>query len=126
MVVMNVRFSHQSRRCESPSEATAESPMLALELMRGTNRIHWRAYAMPSARPSVERPTQQQAKQPQIVPRLLTIPQAAVYLAATVWAVRALLWSRKIPHVVIGKRHLIDRGDLDRFIDRKLNECGDA
>jgi excisionase family DNA binding protein len=65
---------------------------------------------------------QQQPRQ-QITPRLLTIKQAAGYLSATVWAVRELLWSDTISHVVIGRRHLVDRGDLDRYIDKELSNC---
>lgn len=57
----------------------------------------------------------------QITPRLLTIKQAAAYASATVWAIRELLWNDTIPHVVIGRRHLVDRGDLDRFIDAQLS-----
>src|SRR4051812_40160171 len=65
----------------------------------------------------------QQKSQQEITPRLLTIKQAATYLSATIWSVRELLWSDRIPHVVIGRRHLIDRGDLDRYIDRQLSNC---
>ena len=54
-----------------------------------------------------------------ITPRLLTIKEAARYCSCAVWAIRELLWSRTIPHVVIDRRHLIDRGDLDRFIDER-------
>jgi excisionase family DNA binding protein len=50
-------------------------------------------------------------------PRLLTIPQAAEYLSATVWYVRTLLWHGTLPFVRAGKRHLIDIRDLDRFVD---------
>jgi excisionase family DNA binding protein len=64
----------------------------------------------------------QQKYQQEITPRLLTIKQAATYLSATIWSVRELLWSDSIPHVVIGRRHLIDRGDLDRYIDTQLNK----
>ena len=58
-----------------------------------------------------------------ITPRLLTIQEAARYLSATVWATRALLWSKELRHVQIGKRHLIAREDLDQFINTKLQEC---
>jgi excisionase family DNA binding protein len=53
----------------------------------------------------------------QPVPRLLTVPQAAAYLACTVPAVRALQWSRSVPFLRIGKRVVFDRGDLDRYVD---------
>ena len=50
-------------------------------------------------------------------PRLLTVPQAALYLACTVAAVRQLQWSRAVPFLKIGKRILFDRADLDRYVD---------
>ena len=37
-----------------------------------------------------------------VSPRLLTVPQAASYLSASVWAVRSLAWSREVPSVRIG------------------------
>lgn len=74
------------------------------------------------ASPKASAQAKQQSHQQQITPRLLTIKQAAVYLSAATWAVRELLWSRTIPYVAIGRRHLIDRGDLDRYIDDKLRE----
>ena len=55
-------------------------------------------------------------------PRLLTIKQAAQYLSCAVWQVRTLLWSKEIPHLKLGKKFLIDRDDLDSFIDRRLRE----
>lgn len=58
-----------------------------------------------------------------ITPRLLTIQEAARYLSATVWATRALLWSKQLKYIKIGKRHLIAKEDLDRFVDSKLAEC---
>jgi excisionase family DNA binding protein len=50
------------------------------------------------------------------LPRCLTVPQAAAYLACTVPAVRALQWSRSVPFLRIGKRVVFDRHDLDAFI----------
>jgi len=50
-------------------------------------------------------------------PRLLTIKQASVYLSCTVWALRELVWKRKIPNVRIGQRLLFDRADLDKFVE---------
>lgn len=51
------------------------------------------------------------------LPRCLTVPQAAAYLACTVPAVRALQWSRAVPFLRIGKRVVFDRIDLDRYVD---------
>lgn len=50
-------------------------------------------------------------------PRLLSIPDAARYMGCTVWFVRTLIWSRQVQYLKLGKRFLLDRTDLDRFID---------
>jgi excisionase family DNA binding protein len=54
---------------------------------------------------------------PSLVPRLLRIGEAAHYIGATPWFVRSLIWGREIPFVKLGKRLLLDRGDLDRYVD---------
>jgi excisionase family DNA binding protein len=58
-----------------------------------------------------------------VTPRLFTIKQAAQYLSCAVWQVRTLLWSKEIPHIKLGKKFLIDRDDLDSFIDRRLRDA---
>jgi excisionase family DNA binding protein len=57
-----------------------------------------------------------------VVPRLFTIKQAAQYLSCAVWQVRTLCWAKEIPHIKLGKKFLIDKDDLDSFIDRRLRE----
>jgi excisionase family DNA binding protein len=57
-----------------------------------------------------------------VTPRLLTVTQAAVYCSSTVWAIRALVWSKELPACIIGRRLLIDRSDLDTVIDKRLAE----
>ncbi len=57
-----------------------------------------------------------------ITPRLVTIKQAAAYCSCSVWAIRQVIWSKELPACMIGRRLLIDRGDLDRFIDARLRE----
>jgi excisionase family DNA binding protein len=52
----------------------------------------------------------------------LTVTQAAAYCSSTVWAIRALVWSKELPACIIGRRLLIDRGDLDTMIDKRLAE----
>jgi excisionase family DNA binding protein len=52
--------------------------------------------------------------------RLVTIKQAAAYCSCSVWAIRDVIWSRELRACMIGRRYLIDRGDLDRFIDARL------
>lgn len=52
------------------------------------------------------------------VPRRgLTIQQAADYSGYTVWGIRSLLWERRIPFLKAGRRFIIDRADLDAFIE---------
>ncbi len=48
--------------------------------------------------------------------RYLKIKDAAAYIGATVWCVRQLIWDRKIPFVRLGNRYVIDRLDLDNFM----------
>lgn len=50
-------------------------------------------------------------------PRLLRIEDAAEYLSASVWFVRSLIWNDKIPFLHLGQRFVIDKADLDRFVD---------
>ena len=57
-----------------------------------------------------------------ITPRLVTIKQAAAYCSCAVWSIRQAIWSKELRACMIGKRYLIDRGDLDRFIDARLSE----
>jgi excisionase family DNA binding protein len=51
--------------------------------------------------------------------RLLRVPQAAAYLNCSVWAVRDLLRRAKLGKIRLGKKFLIDRLDLDRFIEQE-------
>jgi excisionase family DNA binding protein len=57
-----------------------------------------------------------------IKPRLITIPQAAAYCSCSIWAIRQAIWSKELAECKIGKRFLIDRSNLDRFIDARLRE----
>ena len=59
----------------------------------------------------------QQPIQPSSEKRLLCVRDAAAYLSCSVWSVRDLISRGVIPHIQIGKRYLIDRVDLDRWID---------
>jgi hypothetical protein len=49
-------------------------------------------------------------------PLLVTIPASAQMMGTTIWAMRELLWSKKIPHIKIGKRFLINPADLRAFV----------
>jgi excisionase family DNA binding protein len=55
-------------------------------------------------------------------PRLLNIRSAAQYLGATIWAVRSLCWRHALPYLKIGHRILLDRGDLDGYIESQKTE----
>jgi len=50
--------------------------------------------------------------------RLMTLAQAADYLACSPWTVRELVWKGTLPAVRITRRLHFDRLDLDRLIER--------
>ena len=55
---------------------------------------------------------------------MLTIPQAAVYLGARPWFVRNLCRDTRrgnsgLPFLIFGKRIVLDKRDLDAFIERQ-------
>jgi excisionase family DNA binding protein len=61
----------------------------------------------------------------EVVPRGLGIHEAAQYLSVTVCFVRALITTGEIPYVIAGKRFILDRLDLDRWLEsRKQTGCG--
>lgn len=49
--------------------------------------------------------------------RLYSIEEAAIYLGRTVWAVREMLWAKKIKCVRDGRRILLDIHDMDKWIE---------
>ena len=51
-------------------------------------------------------------------PRLLSQQEAARYLGISYWTVRDLVFRREIPFLKIGRRVLVDRLDLDAYLDR--------
>lgn len=63
-------------------------------------------------------PVTESSKQP-VIPRYLTVQGAAEYLSTTVWAIRQLLWGRKIPFGKVGKRFILDTHDLDVFFEQQ-------
>lgn len=50
--------------------------------------------------------------------RLYTIKEAALYLGRSVWSMRELVWSGKIPFIKDGRKFYFDIKDLDDYIDR--------
>jgi excisionase family DNA binding protein len=58
-----------------------------------------------------------------VVPRLLRIQDAAKYLSATTWQIETLLREKKILSFVLGKRRVIDRLELDRYVEFRNAEA---
>src|ERR1700694_373067 len=58
-----------------------------------------------------------------VVPRLLRIQDAAKYLSATTWQIETLLREKKILSFVLGKRRVVDRLELDRYVGRRNAEA---
>jgi excisionase family DNA binding protein len=54
-------------------------------------------------------------------PRLLTVKEAAQYLARSEQAIRHLIFQRDLPVVRSGRNVRLDRRDLDRWIEN--NRC---
>lgn len=61
---------------------------------------------------------------PFVGPRLLSLKDSASYLGAHLWAVRQMVRNQELPYVQIGRKFLIDRIDLDRYIEQ--NKIGVA
>ena len=56
--------------------------------------------------------------------RLLTLNEAGAYIGLSHWRVRSLVYSGQLAYVRLGRRILIDLGDLDALIDsKKQREC---
>ena len=55
--------------------------------------------------------------------RLLPIPAIAEYLGCTSWQARTLVRAGKFPHIILGKRIVVDKVDLDAFVDRRKAEA---
>ncbi len=52
-------------------------------------------------------------------PRLLDYKAAGVYLSLSYWSLRELILNGEIPHLRFGKKILIDRQDLDAWIEQR-------
>ncbi len=51
-------------------------------------------------------------------PRLLDYRSAGAYLSLSYWSLRELVLNGEIPHLKFGKKVLIDRQDLDVWIEQ--------
>jgi excisionase family DNA binding protein len=49
--------------------------------------------------------------------RLLSLQDAAAYLSLSYWTLRGLVWNGSLQCVRVGRRVLIDREDLETFIE---------
>jgi hypothetical protein len=54
-----------------------------------------------------------------VMPRLMRIQDTARYLSATTWHVETLLREKIIPSFVLGKRRVVDRLELHRYVERR-------
>jgi excisionase family DNA binding protein len=57
-------------------------------------------------------------------PRLLSQQEAAAYLGISYWTLRDLTFRGEVPHVKIGRRILIDRLDLDAYLEQSKTRQG--
>jgi len=53
-----------------------------------------------------------------LAPRLLDYKSAGVYVSLSYWSLRELVLNGEIPHLRFGKKILIDRQDLDAWIEQ--------
>jgi excisionase family DNA binding protein len=59
----------------------------------------------------------------QLTPRGLRVTEAAAYLGATVFFVRDAVWKNELPAMKLGRRLIIAREDLDKFLDEQKSRC---
>ncbi|NGZ95317.1 MAG: hypothetical protein CV089_04150 [Nitrospira sp. WS110] len=59
-----------------------------------------------------------------VVPRLFSQREAATYLGISYWTLRDLTFRGEVPHVKIRRRILVDRLDLDAYLDRMKVRSG--
>ncbi len=58
-------------------------------------------------------------------PRLLSMKNAAVYMGRTVWGMRELYWTKKIPINQHGKKIYFDIEELNGYIERTKHYFGE-
>ncbi len=57
-----------------------------------------------------------------IEPRLLDYKTAGAYMCLSYWSLRELVLNGEIPHLKFGKKVLIDRRDLDDWIESRKEQ----
>jgi excisionase family DNA binding protein len=58
-----------------------------------------------------------------LAPRGLRVKEAAAYLGVTPFFIRDSVWKNELPAMKLGRRLIIAREDLDKFIDRQKTRC---
>ncbi len=59
-----------------------------------------------------------------VEPRFFSLKDSAVYTSLSYWTLRDLCFLKELPHVRVGKRILIDRSDLDDFLEARKESRG--
>lgn len=54
----------------------------------------------------------------------MPLKDASAYSGMALWHLRTLVWTKKIGHAKLGKRVLVEKSDLDRYIDSKFIPAG--
>ena len=65
-----------------------------------------------------KRTPREPASKKEMTSRMLTVPEAAAYLSSPVYSVRKLIWDRSLPVIKVGKGYLIDKFEIDAWIER--------
>jgi hypothetical protein len=55
-----------------------------------------------------------------------SLKQAAAVTGVALWAIRSAVWARKLPARVIGKRQIVLRSDLEKWIANQPTAHGRA
>ena len=50
--------------------------------------------------------------------RLYSVKELVEEIGATEWYWRTQIWSGRLPYVQVGRKKLIDRDDIDKFISK--------
>ena len=53
-------------------------------------------------------------------PIALRVKDAATYLGCSTWAIRELVWDGKLRSFVVGRRLLIPRAELQRYLNERI------
>jgi hypothetical protein len=55
--------------------------------------------------------------------RLLSMRDMVKEFGGTTWLWRSLVWSRELPYVEIGRKHFLDRHDVEAFIQARKRKA---